>query len=149
LFGIIRITKYSFIGSFRFRNQRISFEIIFFFFIFILIFFNKNLKINFKFNFFILILFFIILILLISELNRSPFDFSEGESELIGGFNTEFSSLIFTFLFIGEYIIIIFFRYFFSILLNLSFVFVLLLFVIIFLRSSYPRFRFDFLISLF
>jgi NADH-ubiquinone oxidoreductase chain 1 len=41
-------------------------------------------------------------------MNRSPFDFSEGESELVSGFNIEFSRISFIFIFISEYIRIMF-----------------------------------------
>jgi len=48
-----------------------------------------------------LIIFWFVLIL--SETNRAPFDFAEGERELIRGFNVEFRSIGFVFLFLGEY----------------------------------------------
>lgn len=56
-------------------------------------------------------LFITIVMLLVSSLaetNRSPFDFSEGESELVRGFNTEFSSVPFVMIFLAEYMSIIF-----------------------------------------
>jgi len=34
---------------------------------------------------------------------RTPFDFVEGESELVSGFNTEYSGIIFVLIFLGEY----------------------------------------------
>lgn len=42
------------------------------------------------------------------ETNRAPFDFAEGESELVSGFNVEYGSGEFALLFIGEYTRIIF-----------------------------------------
>jgi len=41
------------------------------------------------------------------ELRRTPFDLAEGESEIVSGVNTEYMGGLFSFLFIGEYGIII------------------------------------------
>ena len=41
---------------------------------------------------------------MLAELNRSPFDLVEGESELVSRFNVEYSRYGFTLLFLAEYI---------------------------------------------
>src|SRR5438876_886185 len=47
--------------------------------------------------------FFIFLVAAFAETNRLPFDLPESEQELVGGYNTEYSSMKLAFFFMGEY----------------------------------------------
>nr|UEE83311.1 NADH dehydrogenase subunit 1 [Petalocephala gongshanensis] len=89
----------------------------------------------------------------LAENNRSPFDFSEGESELVSGFNVEFGSMGFAMLFISEYSSIIFMSLITSMLMlggnffKFSFFLkmVLVCFMFVWVRSTLPRYRYDML----
>nr|YP_010890210.1 NADH dehydrogenase subunit 1 [Celaenorrhinus consanguineus]WJJ70300.1 NADH dehydrogenase subunit 1 [Celaenorrhinus consanguineus] len=87
----------------------------------------------------------------LAETNRTPFDFAEGESELVSGFNVEYSSGGFTLIFLSEYSSILFMSLLFSIMYlggyNLSLMFYLKLifvsFIFIWVRGTLPRYRYD------
>nr|ARO35466.1 NADH dehydrogenase subunit 1 [Photinus pyralis] len=87
----------------------------------------------------------------LAETNRTPFDFAEGESELVSGFNVEYSSGGFALIFMSEYSSILFmsslFVYvFLGGLFNnfIYFLFVLFIaFLFVWTRGTLPRFRYD------
>nr|YP_010613971.1 NADH dehydrogenase subunit 1 [Neptis harita]WAS08717.1 NADH dehydrogenase subunit 1 [Neptis harita] len=88
---------------------------------------------------------------LMAETNRTPFDFAEGESELVSGFNIEYSSGGFALIFLAEYSSILFMSLLFVIVymggydLNLMFYLklVFLAFFFIWVRGTLPRYRYD------
>jgi NADH-ubiquinone oxidoreductase chain 1 len=51
----------------------------------------------------------------LAETNRTPFDFAEGESELVSGFNVEYGGGGFSLIFLAEYARILFMRLLFCI----------------------------------
>lgn len=149
--GLVSKSKYSIIGSIRASNQSISFEISISLYIFCIFFYLSKFSLDIFFNFGLVFLILPFILMILAELNRAPFDFSEGESELVSGFNVEYSRVGFVLLFLSEYGSLIFFSILFSSLFfNLNFIFVFFIFsLLIFIRSSYPRYRYDFLIGFF
>lgn len=91
----------------------------------------------------------------LAETNRSPYDFAEGESELVSGFNTEYGSGEFVLIFIAEYASILLMGMLFSVLFIRSYFrpitvlkSIAVVFVFIWVRASLPRYRYDKLIRL-
>jgi len=81
-------------------------------------------------------------------LDVGVFDFLEGESELVSGFNVEYGGGAFALIFLGEYLLILFIAFFFR-----SLFFMCrsgfragFCYFYLFLRRVFPRFRYDFLI---
>ena len=154
--------KYSIIGGLRSVAQIVSYEIslgvVLISFIWVSGGFSlKDLGLDIeKYRFFVYSpLIFIWFLCLLAETNRRPYDFSEGESELVSGFNTEYGSAGFTCIFISEYVRLLFIRYFFcliffrygyyfNIFLKRGFVCLFIIWV----RGRTPRYRYDKLMGL-
>nr|YP_010318564.1 NADH dehydrogenase subunit 1 [Holochilus sciureus]ULD67420.1 NADH dehydrogenase subunit 1 [Holochilus sciureus] len=99
----------------------------------------------------------------LAETNRAPFDLTEGESELVSGFNVEYAAGPFALFFMAEYMNIILMNALSTIvflgalhnpmypeLYNINFTTKTLVLTSLFLwiRASYPRFRYDQLMHL-
>nr|YP_009918947.1 NADH dehydrogenase subunit 1 [Eubranchipus grubii]QMP96527.1 NADH dehydrogenase subunit 1 [Eubranchipus grubii] len=90
------------------------------------------------------------LITILAETNRTPFDLAEGESELVSGFNTEYSSVGFALIMLSEYASILLMSFMFMLLFSgfNVFLFTFVVYVFLWSRGSYPRYRYDHLMSL-
>nr|QZZ81256.1 NADH dehydrogenase subunit 1 [Eristalinus viridis] len=152
-------SNYALLGSLRSVAQTISYEVslalILLSFIFLI---NNYNMLNFyyyqKYLWFFFMLYplvFIWLTISLAETNRTPFDFAEGESELVSGFNVEYSSGGFALIFLSEYASILFMSMLFSLIFlggdvfNFMFYFKLMFisFMFIWVRGTLPRFRYD------
>jgi NADH-quinone oxidoreductase subunit H len=161
-------SKYSFLGSLRSSAQFISYEISMGLLLVPIILISESFNISYivlsQLDIFYFITFFpffiLFLITALAETNRVPFDLPEAESELVSGYNVEYSSIGFTFFFLAEYsniilmssIIVILFlggwlpflslfeltgSFYFSI--KLLFI----MFFFIWIRATLPRYRYD------
>nr|ADQ54948.1 NADH dehydrogenase subunit 1 [Equus caballus] len=99
----------------------------------------------------------------LAETNRAPFDLTEGESELVSGFNVEYAAGPFALFFLAEYANIIMMNIFTTTLflgafhspylpelysINFTIKALLLTCFFLWIRASYPRFRYDQLMHL-
>ena len=157
-------SAYSLLGSLRAIAQTISYEVALVLILLSVLFligsFNLIYFELFQKNLWFLILFFPIgiiwMISSLAETNRTPFDFAEGESELVSGFNVEYGAGGFALIFLAEYASILFIRILFSMLFLgsqvYSFFFFLKLnriaFLFIWVRGALPRYRYDKLINI-
>nr|AKG95421.1 NADH dehydrogenase subunit 1 [Cylisticus convexus] len=156
-------SKFPFLGSLRAVAQTISYEVSFAFIILSLVALTSSYSLN---EFMIFLDWMVLLIFpplavlwftsALAETNRTPFDFSEGESELVSGFNTEYSASGFVLFFLAEYSSILFMSMLTSILffnsydltfsLTLSTLFIAYIFI--WVRGTLPRLRYDKLMAL-
>nr|YP_010350256.1 NADH dehydrogenase subunit 1 [Virgulibracon endoxylaphagus]UOK09636.1 NADH dehydrogenase subunit 1 [Virgulibracon endoxylaphagus] len=154
-------SSFSMIGAIRAIAQSISYEVIFSICMLLCFFFIDSLNMYFLKNMqkYIYNLFFfwpsslIMMISMLAEINRTPFDLVEGESELVSGFNVEYSSGGFILIFLSEYSSILFMMFLFNLMylnsnlwgimfyINL----VILVYFVIWIRLTLPRIRYDFL----
>nr|AHX97810.1 NADH dehydrogenase subunit 1 [Mirax sp. QL-2014] len=151
---------FSMIGSIRSLAQSISYEVSFSLSVMTLLMINNSMNlfmtIQYKKNILYLMLttpiLMIMLISILAEINRTPFDLSEGESELVSGFNVEYSSSKFVLIFLSEYASILFMMYLLMYLFMLNFfsllnyvILIMLILLITWIRMTFPRIRYDIL----
>nr|AIA77226.1 NADH dehydrogenase subunit 1 [Megalyra sp. MM-2014] len=149
-------SMYSMIGCTRMMSLMLSYEVVLILITFNIFLMTESLSLKHFSKSFIFIfwsLAMIFLIIMLCELNRTPSDLSEGESELVSGFNTEYFSSGFTLIFMAEYSNIIFMSFLFNYLflgyqlnslISLFMVFMTSLWVI-WMRGTNPRIRYDLL----
>nr|QYK91406.1 NADH dehydrogenase subunit 1 [Haemadipsa tianmushana] len=157
-------SKYALLGALRGVAQTISYEISMALILIsvVLLFLSMDLNMNmisFYIPFVMLImpLFTLWMITMLAETNRAPFDFAEGESELVSGFNIEYGSSMFAMIFMAEYSMILFmsmiialFFFYSNYYYNISLIMFTMLFATVFvwIRASFPRMRYDLLMML-
>jgi NADH:ubiquinone oxidoreductase subunit H len=104
-------SKYSLIGSLRSVAQSISYESVFRTLIVMLMILMLSYSIRSLFtqsSVLFLLFFPVWVICTLAEGHRAPFDFREAESELVSGFNTEYSGANFAFCFLAEYAMLLY-----------------------------------------
>nr|UPX88394.1 NADH dehydrogenase subunit 1 [Nephrotoma quadrifaria] len=151
-------SNYALLGSLRAVAQTISYEVsmalILLCFVFLVGDYNLLNFMVYQNIWFIWIMFPLALVWgasMLAETNRTPFDFAEGESELVSGFNVEYSSGGFALIFLAEYASILFMSMLFVVIFLgcdiYSFMFyiklMLISFLFIWVRGTLPRFRYD------
>ena len=167
-------SKYSFFGAMRAAAQMISYEVCIGLIILAVVICAGDLNLTEIVNaqkevWFIIPLFpaaFMFFVSALAETNRAPFDHAEGESELVSGFNTEYSGMSFALFFLAEYAHIILMSLITALLffggwlpiipgtdfippyINLGIKTAFFCFVFIWVRASFPRMRYDTLMQL-
>nr|BCV68681.1 NADH dehydrogenase subunit 1 [Beringiana fukuharai] len=89
------------------------------------------------------------LAVILAETNRAPFDFAEGESELVSGFNIEYGGAGFAFLFMAEYSNILMMSLMTSCLLTNTLIMSIPVAIsFLWARATLPRYRYDLLMAM-
>ena len=160
-------SKYSLIGAIRAVAQTVSYEISLALILLSLILFSRSFNLTYIMNtqefswysFSCLPLFYMWFVSTLAETNRAPFDLTEGESEIVSGYNVEYAGGPFALFFIAEYAKIILMKLFSVVLflggpspfkeifpikaLVVAAKTTLLVFFFLWVRAAYPRFRYD------
>lgn len=167
-------SKYAFFGAIRAAAQMISYEVCIGLIILSVVVCSGSLNLSkivlaqkdcwFIFPLFPAFIMFFVSAL--AETNRAPFDHAEGESELVSGFNTEYSGMTFALFFLAEYSHIIIMSLIISLLffggwnpfsiylsfipevINLGIKTTFFVFSFVWVRASFPRMRYDALMQL-
>jgi len=149
MLGWRRENVYGVLGGLRSSSQIIAYEIIIFFLIIlVVIYYGSWNLLNYKFSiWYIFDLLIIWLLILLVETNRRPYDFAEGESELVSGYNIEYIGVLFAYIFISEYGILVFFSWVTRVMFLGFYNFWIILIFLVVVRGFIPRRRYDILIS--
>nr|YP_010708705.1 NADH dehydrogenase subunit 1 [Patelloida saccharinoides]WCR50871.1 NADH dehydrogenase subunit 1 [Patelloida saccharinoides] len=160
-------SKYALLGAMRAVAQTVSYEVCMGLILLVPLFLSSSLAMAevswvLRASWVILLcpsLFFVWMSCVFAETNRAPFDFAEGESELVSGFNVEYSAVGFSLIFMAEYANILFMSVLTACLFcggsyPLGSGLVLILksalvgYVVVWARATLPRFRYDLLMYL-
>nr|AKS03998.1 NADH dehydrogenase subunit 1 [Spadella cephaloptera] len=144
-------SKYALLGAIRVVAQSISYEVtLTVIFLHVMMFLMFSTSLSFVPLFLpMLMITMIFFISCLADTNRSPFDFAEGESELVSGFNTEYSSVGFLIIFLSEYMSILFMSFLVALFFMATNLYEMILitsligFLYIWARGTLPRFRYD------
>ncbi len=104
-------SRYAFLGGLRSAAQMVSYEVSIGFVIVTVLLTTGSLNLSeivladkpWWMSLLLFPMFVIFVISALAETNRAPFDLPEGESELVGGYNVEYSAMTFALFFLGEY----------------------------------------------
>lgn len=104
-------SRYAFLGGLRSAAQMVSYEVSIGFVIVTVLLATGSLNLTeivmAERPWWVTLLLFPMLVIFVisglAETNRAPFDLPEGESELVGGYNVEYSAMTFALFFLGEY----------------------------------------------